>query len=300
MPLTAIAPRAEISAPQEILQIIHGLAHAFQNNRINPEGYTDPLRRLDEIDEIVVMGKKPESDPVYGLASRFYTKFSQFAGGRIQESDLELKKASQQLFATVGLEVSMIAPPLFSQGLHVLVKALQFDFEDGRGPVEAYRHFNTKTGKLGGLVDKTSSVDDESYLEKNAVVIDGSRVTRSKIYGASRIAHHSMVVESNFDNVRTYHSKITSGSEISNLKVNDSKLIHVKSTNDETLNLEINDSRIEFSILNDTEVNNNSKLAYVKTDYSRITNTNAESREFEWVFVENNEILFALGSTAEE
>ena len=50
-----------------------------------------------------------------------------------------------------------------------------YDFQDGYGPVPAYRHRNPD-GSIGGWVADTASVDDTAYISENAKVFGTAQV----------------------------------------------------------------------------------------------------------------------------
>ena len=79
-------------------------------------------------------------------------------------------------------------------------KKLFFDFEDGRGEVEAHQHVNPDKS-LGGWVENNCEVSDNSFISSNSRVYNNSSVDNSRV-------DNSSVYNSRVDNSRVYNLKI--------------------------------------------------------------------------------------------
>ena len=76
-----------------------------------------------------------------------------------------------------------------------------FDFEDGNGPVPAYRHGNfIPDGRLGGWVAKTATVCKGAFIEQDAKVYGNAYVGKNalisdfaRVYGHAKIHGHAHI-----------------------------------------------------------------------------------------------------------
>ena len=87
------------------------------------------------------------------------------------------------------------------------ILSLQYDFNDGNGPVPAHQHVNPD-GSVGGWIADTAQVAATAYIGPDAVVFGNAQVSGdARVYGSALVYGNARVYRS----ARVYGSAQVSG-----------------------------------------------------------------------------------------